>query len=77
MSFFIRNESLNAASLAIQDGRGPQFIEEMIKQQTDSGLSQRQAVFNLVTILDIYQKQNLESALVLIRHLKEWTKAHA
>ena len=37
-----------------------------------SGLSEKEAVHEMVMVLDAFQEGNEESALILIKYLREW-----
>ena len=64
---------MNGAVQAIAEGRGLRFIGGLVQQKCESGLSQQQAVYEIVRLLDVYQKEDEVTALALIKHLREWT----
>lgn len=64
--------ALNNASQAISDGRGFQLIADVMEDFRRSGLTEKEAVHEMVMVLDVFQENNEESALVLIKHLREW-----
>jgi hypothetical protein len=65
---------MTGAAQAIAEGCGLRFIGSLVQQRQDSGLSEQQAVYEIVRLLDDYQKEDPVAALALIKHLREWTK---
>jgi len=60
------------AAQAIADGRGLRYIGQLIQEKQESGLSEQTAVYEIVKLLDKYQKKDETNALALIKHLREW-----
>ena len=63
------------ATQAIAEGKGFQLIADLMEKFLNSGLSERESVHEVVVILDLYQREDEKSALILIRHLKEYMNA--
>ena len=63
---------MKTAAQAIADGRGLRFIGQLIQEKRESGLSEQAAVYEIVQLLDKYQKKDEKNALALIKHLREW-----
>ena len=63
---------MQEASEAIAEGRGFQLIADMMGEFRRSGLTEKEAVHEMVAILDAYQKEEEQNALILIKHLREW-----
>jgi hypothetical protein len=63
------------ASQAIAEGKGFQLIADLIETLLKSGLSERASVHEVVLILDHLQRKDEESALILIKHLKQYMNA--
>ncbi len=63
---------MNTATIAVANGKGLQFIHDLIEHNIAQGCSERVAVFETLSLLDQYQKHDAEAALVLIKHLREW-----
>ncbi len=68
---------MKTATAAFVNGKGLQFIDELIEHKVALGCSERQAVSQTLDLLDRYQKHDEEGALILIKHLKEWIDARA
>ena len=63
------------ASREIAEGKGFQLIAGLIEKFLNSRLSERESVHQIVLILDSYESENEKSALILIKHLKEYMSA--
>lgn len=63
---------MNAAHEAIKNGKGFQFVGEVMQRLQESGLSESDAAFGFAGMVEASREEDSERATILLRHLGRW-----
>lgn len=65
----IEDKEMNGAAKAVADGESLQFVENLLQKEKDSGSSDVDSVYKVMSFLEVLAGQDTATALVLMARL--------